>query len=80
MGLRKKCRKAIKIEIAKKFRFEANIILDLSSKNVRLEFLEYHKLDQGNICCLVLDKAKQSLVDDGIMVQKDKDGFGNFTY
>lgn len=80
MGLRKKCKRAIKEEIAKQYRYEANIILDLSTKNIRKEFLKYHKKDQGNICCLVLDKAKQDLVNEGIMVQRDNDGFGNYPY
>jgi len=80
MGLKKKCKKAIKEQIAKQFRYEGNVILDLTTKAVRKEFLKYHNKDQGNICCLVLDKAKQNLVNEGIMVQRDNDGFGNYPF
>jgi len=80
MGLKKKCRKAVKEQIAKEYRYEANMILEVTSDVVRKEFLLYNKKDQGNICCLVLDKAKQNLVNEGVMVQRNKDGFGNYPY
>jgi len=80
MGLKKKCKGAVKEQIAKEYRYEANMILILTTKKTRKEFLSYHKKDQGNICCLVLDKAKQNLVNVGVMVQRDKDGFGNYPY
>ena len=76
MGLKKKCRKAVDIEIRKDARKEANQILKLTAKGMRLEFLYYHHKDQGNICCLVLDKAKEELVKNSIMVQGKDDNFG----
>lgn len=76
MGLKKKCRKAVDIEIYKKARKEANQILELTTKGMRMEFLYYHHKDQGNICCLLLDKAKEELVKYGIMVQGEDDNFG----
>lgn len=80
MGLKKKYKKAVKEQIAREYRYEANVILTLTTKKTRKEFLDYHKADQGNICCLVLDKAKQNLVNEGVMVQRDNDGFGNYPY
>ena len=80
MGLRKKCKKAVNIEIKKEARKEANKILKLTTKGKRLEFLHYHLKDQGNICCLVLDKAKEVLVEYGMMVQGKDDNFGNLTF
>lgn len=80
MGLKKKCKKAVKEQIAKQYRYEANVILNLTTKSICKEFLNYHKKNQGNICCLILDKAKQNLVDEGIMVQRNNDGFGNYPF
>ena len=80
MGLRKKCKKAVDIEIRKEARKEAKKILKLTTKGKRLEFLYQHHKDRGNICCLVLDKAKEVLVEDGMMKQKEDDNFGNLTF
>jgi len=76
MGLKKKCRKAVDIEIKEDARKEANQILKLTTKGMQLEFLYYHHKYQGNICCLVLDKAKEELVKNSIMVQGKDDNFG----
>jgi len=76
MGVRKKCEKAVDIEIRKDARKEAKKILKLTTEGMRLEFLYYHHKDQGNICCLILDKAKQELVKFGKMEQGDNDNFG----
>jgi hypothetical protein len=74
--LLEECNKAIVKEIAKDFHEEAKEIISLSSIELRKEFLDYHKKDQGNICCLVLDKAKRDLVAEGKLVHKPEDAFG----
>ena len=76
MFLLKECNKAVNNEIAKEFRKEAKEILYLSSDAIRQEFLDYHLKDNGNICCLVLDKAKQILIKEGKLKIKETDGFG----
>ena len=68
--------KAVDIEIKEEAREEAKEILRLTTDWHRNDFLEYHKKDQGNICCLVLDRAKQYLVMEGKMVQGEDDNFG----
>lgn len=72
----KDCETAITKEIAKEFREEANEIIRLASKEVRKEFLDYHKKGQGNICCMILDKAKRDLIAEGRMESNDDDAFG----
>ena len=72
----KACNKAINNEIAKEFRKEAKTIIVLTTDEMREEFLKYHEVDKGNICCMVLDKAKYDLVKEGKMELKDDDGFG----
>jgi hypothetical protein len=72
----KACNKAINNEIAKEFRDEAKEIIRLSSDEIRKEFLDYHKADKGNICCLVLDKAKYDLITEGKWVNKEMNAFG----
>lgn len=74
--LLEECIKAMKIEIRKEFHYEAKEILMLASDNDRKEFLNYHKKNNGNICCLVLDKIKRNLIIDGKMSLNDGDGFG----
>lgn len=54
---------AIKIELRKDCREEALKILELGDDKDRQDFLEYHKKDQGNVCCLVLDYAKKKLIE-----------------
>lgn len=71
-----RCKKAIDIEIAPEFRAEANEIIDLGGEEIRNEFIGYFEKKQGNICCLVLDKAKQGLIKEGKLVSKDTDAFG----
>jgi len=69
--------KAVDIEIREDAREEAKEILKLTTDAFRHEFLEYHKKDQGTICCLVLDRAKQYLVVEGKMTQNNDDHFGH---
>ena len=70
------CNKAIVKEIAKDFHLEAKEIIQLTTEDVRKEFLQYHKDDKGNICCLVLDKAKRDLIAEGKLTAKPEDAFG----
>ena len=58
-------KKAVEIELREDCREEALKILELSDDKYREDFLEYHKKDQGNVCCLVLDYAKKKLIEDG---------------
>ena len=72
-----KCNKAIEYEIAKDHHAEAKEIILLSSDELRQEFLKYHEEDKGNICCLVLDKAKRDLINQGKLTAKPEDAFGH---
>jgi hypothetical protein len=72
----KECNKAINREIAKEFREEAREIILLTTEDIRNEFLKYFNEDNGNICCLVLDKAKQNLIKEGKLELNDNDSFG----
>jgi len=72
----KECNKAINREIAKEFREEAREIIQLTTEDIRNEFLKYFNEDKGNICCLVLDKAKQDLINEGKLELNDNDAFG----
>lgn len=67
---------AIRSEIRKDLHHEAEIILMLTTDKNREDFLQYHKEDKGNICCLVLDYAKRDLVKEKKMIQNDNDEFG----
>lgn len=69
------CKLAVENEIREECREEAMQILKKSTKEVRMEFLKYHKKNQGNICCLVLDFAKQELIKSGKLEQKESDCF-----
>lgn len=71
------CKKAIKYEIAKEHHAEAFEIIELATDEVRREFLEYHEADKGNICCLVLDKAKRDLIAEGKLVYNPEAAFGH---
>lgn len=73
--LPKEIKFAIRKEIRKECRQEAMRILELAEEKDRQDFLKYHKEDQGNICCLVLDFAKKKLVEKGLMEQKPQDCF-----
>jgi len=75
--LYEECRKAVRNEIAKDHHEEAFEILQLTTEKVRKEFLDYHKKDQGNICCLVLDKAKRDLIESGKLVYNPEAAFGH---
>lgn len=70
--------KAINIELREDVREEAKEILYLTTDKERSEFLEAHKEDKGNICCLILDYAKKELVKQGVLEQKETDAFGKF--
>ena len=74
--LYEKCKKAINNEIAKEFRNEAKEIMLLTTEKHRKDFIMYHEQDSGNICCLVLDAAKQDLIKEGKLVLNEGDGFG----
>jgi hypothetical protein len=71
------CYKAIEKEIAKDHHDEAKEIINLSSEEIRNEFLGYHKKDQGNICCLVLDDAKRKLIAAGKLEYNKEGAFGH---
>lgn len=75
--LLEKCNEAIELEIAKDHHAEAKEIIELSSEELRQEFLKYHEEDKGNICCLVLDKAKRELIAEGKITLKEGDAFGH---
>jgi hypothetical protein len=72
-----KCRKAVRNEIAREYHKEAYEILDLTTENIRKEFLKYHEEDKGNICCMVLDKAKSDLITEGKMQDEINSAFGH---
>ena len=71
------CRKAIKYEIAKEHHEEAFEIIELSNDDIRREFMQYHNEDKGNICCLVLDKAKRDLIAEGKLKYNPEAAFGH---
>lgn len=76
MKLSKEITEAVISEIRKDCWHEAKIILMLTTDKNRDDFLQYHLEDKGNICCLVLDFAKQELVKEKKMIQNDNDNFG----
>jgi hypothetical protein len=63
--LSKELKFAIRKELRQGCRQEAIKILELGDEKDREDFLKYHKLDQGNVCCLVLDFAKKKLIEVG---------------
>lgn len=67
---------AINKEIREDLRYEAMTILLLTTDENRMEFLKYHREDKGNLCCLVIDKAKEELVKEKKLTQNENDGFG----
>jgi hypothetical protein len=71
-----KCKEAILIEIAEEYREEAIGIIELTTDDIRNEFLDRHNKDDGNICCLILDYAKITLIKEGKLTAKNSDGFG----
>ena len=73
----KKLIEIVNIEIAEDYRKEAMEILQLTTNKHRNDFIEYHKQDNGNICCMVLDRAKYELIRNGKMTLKDGDVFGS---
>lgn len=74
--LLEQCLEAVRKTVAIFYEIEATTIIQLTTNELRKEFMEYYKKGEGNICCLVLDKAKRKLVAEGIMEQKDGDAFG----
>jgi len=76
MDIIKKCEKIIDDEIVKDLRDEAKLIIGLTTDDIRNEFINYFDGKMVNICCLVLDKAKENLVKEGKLIQNKKDGFG----
>jgi hypothetical protein len=75
--LYEKCRKVINHEIRIESREEAREIMLLTTEKHRNDFVKYHQQDMGNICCMVLDAAKQDLVKEGKLVLKPEDSFGH---
>lgn len=73
--LPKEIKFAIRKEIHSECRQEAMRILELSDDKDREDFLKYHRDNNGNICCMVLDFAKKKLVETGKMEQKPNDCF-----
>lgn len=73
--LSKELKFAIRKELRKECRQEAIKILELADDKDREDFLKYHKLDQGNLCCLVLDFAKKKLIDAKKWVYNPNDCF-----
>jgi len=73
--LSKELKFAIRKELRKECRQEAIKILELGDDKDREDFMKYHNLDQGNVCCLVLDFAKKKLVESGKMKQEPNDCF-----
>jgi len=69
---------AVNYEIREDLRYEAELILIMTTDENRKDFMKYYKEDKGNICCLVLDFAKRELVEQKKMIQNDNDGFGKF--
>ena len=67
----------VHIEIGKEHREEAIKILQLTTDEHREDFVKKHKQDKGNICCMILDRAKYELVKEGKMNQNDDDSFGS---
>ena len=59
--------KAVKYEIRKDCVDDALNILTLTNDLGRAEFMDYHRQDKGNICCMVLDKLKYNLIKEGKM-------------
>lgn len=76
MDLIEKCNKIVDRVIAKEYREEAKEIIRLTTDKHRLDFIKYDKLDQGNICCLVLDTAMHDLVDEGKIKYDNNRAFG----
>ncbi len=79
MALSKEIKFAIRKEIRQECRQEAMKILALGDDKDRKDFLKYHKLGQGNICCLILDFAKKKLIEAQKWEQNEKDCFKNPT-
>jgi hypothetical protein len=58
---------AIKKQIREESQVEALLILLQAGDEAQDEFLKYHREDSGNVCCMVLDKWKDKLVEQGLM-------------
>jgi hypothetical protein len=71
-----KCNKIIDKEINELYRDEAKEIIKLTTDKNREEFVEYYLSDIMNISCLVLDKAKSDLINEGILKYNKNDNFG----
>jgi hypothetical protein len=77
--LPKEIKFAIRKEIRQECRQEAIHILELAEDQDREDFLKYHKENQGNLCCLVLNSAKKKLIEKGKIEQKPCDCFNDPT-
>jgi hypothetical protein len=61
-------------------RKEAKLILLLTTDKHRKEFINYYNDNKENICCMVLDTAKQELVSQKLLTQKETDSFGKIYF
>ncbi len=73
--LSQELKNAVVEEIREGCRDEAISILELADDKDREDFLNYHKENQGNICCLVLDFAKKKLIEAGKMERDENECF-----
>ncbi len=73
----KKCEEIVDSVIAKEYREEAKEVIRLTTNEHRKDLIKYFKLDQGNICCLVIDTAKRDLLKNGTVFENKGNSFGN---
>ena len=52
----------------------------MTSEKNRKEFVEHFENDDTHLCCLVLDFAKQQLVEAGLAIQGPDDAFGKLLF
>jgi len=71
------CIKGVIHEVAKEHHAEAKEIIRLGTDADRKEFMKYYEEDKGNICCLVLDRIKRDLIDQGKMEYNKDAAFGH---
>jgi hypothetical protein len=77
MWLSKEIKIAIRKELRQECRQEAIKILTLGDDQDREDFLKYHNLDMGNLCCLALDFAKKKLIEARKWELNEKDCFND---
>ncbi len=75
-----KCEAIVDRVVAKEFREEAKEIVRLTTDKHRQDLIKYDSLDQGNICCLVLDAAMYDLINEGKISNNGSHAFGNLPF